>query len=611
MEGGAAVNNRALRAAITIAAVYGYFLIFAQFSYVELLRTAGLASHMERALLGVMALAGISAGFLTAWRGVSVKRAKIALIVAATAAGFAPLLSNDSGFMVVALASGTALGVVTVSLSALLPAWCGLAWVGLGTGIGYAACNLPAVFLQGADMQAWIGAGFALAGALAMPDSAEWNRQYRGNVFPLWAAVAIFTALVWMDSAAFFIIQHAGDLKSGTWGAAMLWRNAAVHLAMALAAGWWLAKGGAKSLPAAAWVLLAVAALMVNDDATRPIAAWFYPAGVSLYSVALVAWPGWFSASNGPKSAAWRSAWLFAIAGWFGSANGIGMAQSLERVPPLFVAVAGAVMLAMMLLVDLKRWCVWFAVASVVLAGWMGGKGKEQSVSSAMERGRQVYVSEGCIHCHSQYVRPGSPDEEIWGPAPKLERVLRGEPVLIGNRRHGPDLTHVGARRSEAWLKQHFIDPRAFVPDSPMPSYAHLFEDGRGDDLVHYLKESGVAVMSDVMAQAAAWKPKMGAEQNARAKGAELFAKHCVVCHGPAGHGDGPFARSFTRPPANLVNGPFIWTSVGPDPALRVARVIKFGITGTDMPGHETLTDAQVNALVDEVMKLRSCSGGL
>jgi cytochrome c oxidase cbb3-type subunit 2 len=367
-------------------------------------------------------------------------------------------------------------------------------------------------------------------------------------------------------------------------------------------------KRGGKSLPAAAWVLLAVAALMVNHGSTRPIAGWFYPAGVSLYSTALVAWPGWFAGANGVKPAAWRAAWLFAIAGWFGSANGIGMAQTLERVPPLFVAGAGAVVLMVMLFSDLKRWRVGVAVAFVIFAGWMGGKGSAPSLSSAEERGRRVYVSEGCIHCHSQYVRPGTLDEGIWGPVRGVEDVLKGQPVLIGNRRQGPDLTNVGARRSEAWLKQHFIDPRAFAPDSPMPSYAHLFEDGRGDDLVRYLKLSGVSGTADVMARAAAWKPDASVIPK---DGPALFSRHCAVCHGADGHGDGPMAGKFQRPPANLVKGPFVWTTPGADLELRVARTIKFGITGSDMPGHESLTDEQVSALVDEVMKLRNCSGGL
>ena len=124
-----------------------------------------------------------------------------------------------------------------------------------------------------------------------------------------------------------------------------------------------------------------------------------------------------------------------------------------------------------------------------------------------------------------------------------------------------------------------------------------------GDDLVRYLKLSGVSATADVMARASAWKPD-GSEVSK--DGAALFARHCAACHGPEGHGDGAMAASFARPPANLTKGPFIWTTAGPDLEIRTARAIKFGIIGSDMPGHETLTDAQVKALVDEGMKLRS-----
>ena len=600
------MNRVAWRAALAIAAVYGYFLIFAQFSFVELLRAGGVGLSMEKVALGLMALAGIGGGFFIAWRGVSPRAVRIALAVAGLAAALAPWVGNAAGWLAIAWATGAALGVATVGLSALLPAWCGVAWVGLGTGLGYACCNVPAVFLQSPSGQAWIAAGFALVGVIALPSEVEWRvKATAAKVFPVWGFLALFTALVWMDSAAFFIIQHSGDLKSGTWGEAMLWRNAAVHLLLACVAGAWLARGGAKWLPVTAWVLLAVAALAVNEESTRGIAGWFYPAGVSLYSAALVAWPGWFSGVGGARPAAWRAAWLFAIAGWFGSANGIGMAQTLERVPPVFVAGAGLVVGGVMVLADPRRWRVALAAGAVLLAVWaggnFGGKEKPAAVSSAAERGRRVYISEGCLHCHSQYVRPGSPDEKIWGAARGVEEVLNGEPVLIGNRRQGPDLTNVGARRSEAWLKAHFIDPAALVPGSPMPNYAHLFEDGRGADLVRYLKESGVGATADVMARAAAWKPASGGNEN----GKSLYAAHCMACHGAEGVGDGPFARQFIRPPANLAKGPFIWTTPGADLELRMARVIKFGIIGTDMPGHEVMTDAQVNALVSEVLGLR------
>ena len=91
-------------------------------------------------------------------------------------------------------------------------------------------------------------------------------------------------------------------------------------------------------IPALAWAILAAASLTVNIESSRHLAGWLYPAGVSLYSAALVAWPGWFSGADGMRQAGWRAAWLFAIAGWFGSANGIGMAQTLQQVPPAFVA---------------------------------------------------------------------------------------------------------------------------------------------------------------------------------------------------------------------------------------------------------------------------------
>ena len=185
----------------------------------------------------------------------------------------------------------------------------------------------------------------------------------------MWGAVAVFTALVWMDSAAFFIIQHSEDLKSGTWGEGLLWRNAAMHLVIGSVwpgCGW---RGGRAALPGIAWVLLAVAALAVNVESTRGLAGWFYPAGVSLYSAALVAWPGWFSGVHGARPAAWRAAWLFAIAGWFGSANGIGMAQTLNHVPPAFVAGAGLVVIGVMVLSDSNHWRSALAVAVVALRG--------------------------------------------------------------------------------------------------------------------------------------------------------------------------------------------------------------------------------------------------
>ena len=92
----------------------------------------------------------------------------------------------------------------------------------------------------------------------------------------------------------------------------------------------------------------------------------------------------------------------------------------------------------------------------------------------------------------------------------------------------------------------------------------------------------------------------------APAAGERLFSKLCVACHGAEGRGDGALAGTFAKPPVNLVEGPFVWTAGTESLELKVARVIKFGILGADMPGHEVLTDAEVLALTDRVLKLRA-----
>ena len=37
------------------------------------------------------------------------------------------------------------------------------------------------------------------------------------------------------------------------------------------------------------------------------------------------------------------------------------------------------------------------------------------------------------------------------------------------------------------------------------------------------------------------------------ARGKDMFQKHCVLCHGPEGHGDGPAAAGLSPKPSNLV----------------------------------------------------------
>lgn len=126
-------------------------------------------------------------------------------------------------------------------------------------------------------------------------------------------------------------------------------------------------------------------------------------------------------------------------------------------------------------------WLLGTALGALALRPAPGAPGKASQ--SAVARGRSVYAGEGCIHCHSQYVRPFAPDTELWG------RESKGITALVGNRRQGPDLANIGGRADATYLKLHLTSPQSVKPGTVMPSYAHLFAPGdtRGDDLIAYL----------------------------------------------------------------------------------------------------------------------------
>lgn len=70
--------------------------------------------------------------------------------------------------------------------------------------------------------------------------------------------------------------------------------------------------------------------------------------------------------------------------------------------------------------------------------------------SGMVERGRGVYVANGCFYCHSQQVRPDYASSDIdrkWGERRSAPRdYLFERPVLLGKERMGPDLANVGKR---------------------------------------------------------------------------------------------------------------------------------------------------------------------
>jgi len=90
------------------------------------------------------------------------------------------------------------------------------------------------------------------------------------------------------------------------------------------------------------------------------------------------------------------------------------------------------------------------------------------------QRGRDLYVREGCYTCHSQMIRPFRDEDMRYGHYSLAAESQYDHPFQWGSKRTGPDLARVGGKYSNAWQTQHLNNPRDVVPESIMPSYPWL-----------------------------------------------------------------------------------------------------------------------------------------
>jgi cytochrome c oxidase cbb3-type subunit 2 len=97
--------------------------------------------------------------------------------------------------------------------------------------------------------------------------------------------------------------------------------------------------------------------------------------------------------------------------------------------------------------------------------------------------GRDIYIREGCVGCHSQMIRRLAPETARYGHYSLAGESVWDHPFLWGSKRTGPDLARVGKRYSDEWHRAHLVNPRAVVPESNMPGFPWLAErelDGKG-----------------------------------------------------------------------------------------------------------------------------------
>ena len=89
--------------------------------------------------------------------------------------------------------------------------------------------------------------------------------------------------------------------------------------------------------------------------------------------------------------------------------------------------------------------------------------------------GRDLYIREGCVGCHSQQIRPFRSEVERYGEYSKSGEYVYDHPFLFGSKRTGPDLMRIGGKYSDNWHYNHMYDPQSTSPNSIMPGYKWMF----------------------------------------------------------------------------------------------------------------------------------------
>jgi len=221
--------------------------------------------------------------------------------------------------------------------------------------------------------------------------------------------------------------------------------------------------------------------------------------------------------------------------------------------------------------------------------------------------GREIYMANGCVYCHSQSIRTID-----WGLG--AERIAQAGdyvadyPILLGSERTGPDLSQDGGEHPDDWHMAHFINPRYTRPLSIMPVWEWLGETNL-INLTHYIQSLGMKDADHRMKRQAFWKVKAikayeaGPDANVQwlsehvpqgwrdipnpyptteaglARGHKIYQDFCLGCHGPVGDGMGPAQPHIYPPPLNFtilknreISGGILYYQ------------IMNGITGTAMP---------------------------
>lgn len=227
------------------------------------------------------------------------------------------------------------------------------------------------------------------------------------------------------------------------------------------------------------------------------------------------------------------------------------------------------------------------------------------------EAGRDIYITHGCQYCHSQYIR-----KLDWGLG--AERIAQAGDYhsdiapQLGSSRNGPDLSQEGGEHTDDWHVAHFYNPRWTRPESFMPPFSYWTQDEL-TKVIAYIQSLGGKMADERVKRQWFWREQAiaayekGIDENivwlhehvpqgwlkvpnpypitevSLKRGATIYQRHCLGCHGPVGDGQGPASAYIYPPPFNFTTLLRHGIEGGATGGMLYYQIMN-GITGTAMP---------------------------
>jgi cbb3-type cytochrome c oxidase subunit II len=225
-----------------------------------------------------------------------------------------------------------------------------------------------------------------------------------------------------------------------------------------------------------------------------------------------------------------------------------------------------------------------------------------------IEKGRRIYIREGCWYCHSMYIRPLQSEVIRWGPISEFGEYSYDLPHLFGTRRIGPDLTRIGGKYGDDWHIAHFFNPRMIVPDSIMPRFTWFFKKDTNGRYV--LNDDGKAILAFIQSRGLSkgrWRDEfpyqtfLQGSSSVQSRlsvenGKMVYLRRCAGCHGEKGDGKGEASNFFAIKPRDFTSGTYKFRST-PSGSLPLDgdlyRTVSAGIRGTAMPAWYVLSEQE------------------